>query len=93
MVIDVRQRNEYLSGHIAGALNIELGELQTTWTDCPGSCPSLRCAPPGPVHPPPGAYYGATGETTFRWWWRVARRHGLNGLPVQYRRRLVRSSP
>ena len=28
MVIDVRQRSEYASGHIPGALNIELGELQ-----------------------------------------------------------------
>lgn len=28
LVIDVRQRNEYDTGHIPGALNIEQGELQ-----------------------------------------------------------------
>jgi len=28
LVIDVRQRNEYDMGHISGALNIELGEMQ-----------------------------------------------------------------
>ena len=28
MILDVRQRSEYHAGHIQGALNIELGELQ-----------------------------------------------------------------
>ena len=45
MVIDVRQRNEYLSGHIAGALNIELGELQDHLDGLPRELPVVTvCA-------------------------------------------------
>ena len=45
MIIDVRQRNEYLSGHIAGALNIELGELQDHLDGLPRELPVVTvCA-------------------------------------------------
>ena len=45
MVIDVRQRNEFLSGHIAGALNIELGELQDHLDGLPREFPVVTvCA-------------------------------------------------
>mgnify|MGYP001370967823 CR=1 FL=1 len=38
MIIDVRQRSEFHSGHIEGALNIELGSSKTTWTGCLVNC-------------------------------------------------------
>ncbi len=45
MVIDVRQRNEFLNGHIAGALNIELGELQDHLDGLPREMPVITvCA-------------------------------------------------
>ena len=45
MVIDVRQRKEFLSGHIAGALNIELGELQDHLDGLPRELPVVTvCA-------------------------------------------------
>ena len=45
MVIDVRQRNEFLVGHIAGALNIELGELQDHLDGLPREVPIVTvCA-------------------------------------------------
>ena len=45
MVIDVRQRNEYDMGHITGALNIELGELQEHLDGLPRELPvAVVCA-------------------------------------------------
>ena len=45
MVIDVGQRNEFLSGHIPGALNIELGELQDHLDGLPRELPVVTiCA-------------------------------------------------
>ena len=45
MVIDVRQRNEYAGGHISGALNIELGELQDHLDGLPRELPLVTvCA-------------------------------------------------
>ncbi len=45
MVIDVRQRNEYDMGHISGALNIELGELQEHLDGLPREMPLVTvCA-------------------------------------------------
>ena len=38
MIIDVRQRSEFHSGHIEGALNIELWGSKTTWTGCGENC-------------------------------------------------------
>ena len=39
MIIDVRQRNEFHTGHIPGALNIELGELQDHLDGLPREVP------------------------------------------------------
>ena len=45
MVIDVRQRSEYHAGHIQGALNIELGELQEHLDGLPREMPVVTvCA-------------------------------------------------
>lgn len=45
LVIDVRQRNEYAGGHIPGALNIELGELQDHLDGLPRELPVVTvCA-------------------------------------------------
>ena len=45
MVIDVRQRNEFAAGHIPGALNIELGELQEHLDGLPRELPVVTvCA-------------------------------------------------
>ena len=45
IVIDVRQRNEFQSGHISGALNIELGELQNHLDGLPREIPVVTvCA-------------------------------------------------
>ena len=45
MVIDVRQRSEYAQGHISGALNIELGELQEHLDGLPRDLPLVTvCA-------------------------------------------------
>ena len=45
LIIDVRQRNEFLSGHISGALNIELGELQDHLDGLPREIPVVTvCA-------------------------------------------------
>ena len=45
MVIDVRQRSEYDMGHITGALNIELGELQEHLDGLPRELPLVTvCA-------------------------------------------------
>jgi rhodanese-related sulfurtransferase len=45
LVIDVRQKNEYTSGHISGALNIELGELQEHLDGLPRELPVVTvCA-------------------------------------------------
>ena len=38
-IIDVRQRNEYISGHVPGAVNIELGSLPD----------AVDAVPPGPI--------------------------------------------
>ena len=45
LVIDVRQRKEYTEGHIPGALNIELGELQDHLDGLPRELPVVTvCA-------------------------------------------------
>ena len=45
LILDVRQRNEYLSGHISGALNIELGELSDHLDGLPREMPLVTiCA-------------------------------------------------
>ena len=45
MILDVRQRNEYHAGHIQGALNIELGELQEHLDGLPREIPVVTvCA-------------------------------------------------
>ena len=45
MMIDVRQRSEYDMGHITGALNIELGELQEHLDGLPRELPVVTvCA-------------------------------------------------
>ncbi|MCI0863560.1 MAG: MBL fold metallo-hydrolase [Chloroflexi bacterium] len=45
LVIDVRQRSEYTQGHIPGALNIELGELQEHLDGLPRELPVVTvCA-------------------------------------------------
>lgn len=45
MVLDVRQRSEYAGGHIPGALNIELGELQDHLDGLPRELPMVTvCA-------------------------------------------------
>jgi len=45
MILDVRQRNEYHAGHIQGALNIELGELQEHLDGLPREIPVITvCA-------------------------------------------------
>ncbi len=45
MVIDVRQRNEFTEGHITGALNNELGELQDHLDGLPRELPLVTvCA-------------------------------------------------
>jgi hydroxyacylglutathione hydrolase len=45
MILDVRQRNEYHTGHIQGALNIELGELQEHLDGLPREIPVITvCA-------------------------------------------------
>ena len=45
LILDVRQRNEYHTGHISGALNIELGELQEHLDGLPRELPVVTvCA-------------------------------------------------
>ena len=45
MILDVRQRSEYHAGHIKGALNIELGELQDHLDGLPREIPLITvCA-------------------------------------------------
>ena len=45
LIIDVRQRSEFQSGHISGALNIELGELQDHLDGLPREIPVVTvCA-------------------------------------------------
>lgn len=45
MIIDVRQRSEFVAGHIPGALNIELGELQDHLDGLPRELPIITvCA-------------------------------------------------
>jgi len=45
MILDVRQRSEYHAGHIKGALNIELGELQEHLDGLPREIPLVTvCA-------------------------------------------------
>ena len=45
MILDVRQRSEYHAGHIQGALNIELGELQEHLDGLPKEIPVVTvCA-------------------------------------------------
>ncbi|PKB78604.1 MAG: hypothetical protein BZY88_17730 [SAR202 cluster bacterium Io17-Chloro-G9] len=45
MIIDVRQRNEFFTGHIPGALDIELGELQDHLDGLPRELPIVTvCA-------------------------------------------------
>ena len=45
MILDVRQRSEYYAGHIKGALNIELGELQEHLDGLPREIPMITvCA-------------------------------------------------
>ena len=45
MILDVRQRSEYHAGHIKGALNIELGELQEHLDGLPREVPLITvCA-------------------------------------------------
>ena len=45
MILDVRQRSEYHAGHIKGALNIELGELQDHLDGLPREIPLVTvCA-------------------------------------------------
>ena len=45
MILDVRQRNEYHAGHIEGAVNIELGELQEHLDGLPREMPLITvCA-------------------------------------------------
>ena len=45
MILDVRQRDEYHGGHIKGALNIELGELQEHLDGLPRNLPMVTvCA-------------------------------------------------
>jgi len=38
LILDVRQHNEFQSGHILGSLNIELGEPTEHLMACPGNC-------------------------------------------------------
>ena len=45
LIIDVRQRSEFLAGHVSGALNIELGELQDHLDGLPRELPIVAiCA-------------------------------------------------
>ncbi len=45
MILDVRQRSEYYAGHIKGAVNIELGELQEHLDGLPREIPLITvCA-------------------------------------------------
>jgi hydroxyacylglutathione hydrolase len=45
LIIDVRQQSEYQAGHISGALNIELGELQSHLDGLPRELPVVTvCA-------------------------------------------------
>ena len=45
MILDVSQRSEYRAGHIKGALNIELGELQEHLDGLPREIPLVTvCA-------------------------------------------------
>ncbi len=45
LILDVRQRNEFHEGHIKGALNIELGELQEHLDGLPREIPLITvCA-------------------------------------------------
>jgi glyoxylase-like metal-dependent hydrolase (beta-lactamase superfamily II)/rhodanese-related sulfurtransferase len=42
-MLDVRQRNEYDSGHVPGALHIELGDLADTASELPGGPLMVMC--------------------------------------------------
>ena len=47
MILDVRQRSEYHAGHIKGALNIELGELQEHLDGLPRDLPVVTVCEAG----------------------------------------------
>ncbi len=42
-VVDVRQRNEYVSGHVAGAVHVELGSLGNSIDDVPSGPVTVMC--------------------------------------------------
>ncbi len=42
-IVDVRQRNEYVSGHVPGAVHIELGSLPNAVDDLPSGPVTMMC--------------------------------------------------
>jgi len=42
-VVDVRQRNEYVAGHIPGATHIELGNIRDAANDVPAGPVTMMC--------------------------------------------------
>ena len=42
-VVDVRQRNEYISAHVPGAVNIELGSMPDAVKDVPAGLVTMMC--------------------------------------------------
>ena len=80
LIIDVRQSREFQAGHISGSLNIELGSCPSTWTACPGSCPSLPSAPPACGRPSPAVFCSGTGVGTFASWMSRELPSGLAGV-------------
>ena len=67
MVIDIRQRNEYDIGHITGALNIELGELQKHLEGLPRELSVVTVCAAGMRATTDGSTLQRDGRDTSRW--------------------------
>ena len=68
LILDVRQLNEFQSGHIQGSLNIELGELTEHLDGLPGELPIVVLCAPVCGQPSQAAFCGGMAETTSGWW-------------------------
>ena len=76
MILDVRQRNEYHAGHIQGALNIELGELQEHLDGLPRVIPAVTGCAAGMRASMAGSILKRDGRENVRCWIQAVLRTG-----------------
>ena len=76
MILDVRQRNEYHAGHIQGALNIKLGELQEHLDGLPKEIPVVTVCAAGVRASMAGSILQRDGRKTSGCWIQAGRRTG-----------------